>query len=46
LSLEIPEDLNILEPQRRNLEEIVPVTAKTAGVTCRYPLSLDYSYGM
>lgn len=46
LALEIPEDLNVLEPQARNLEEIVPVTAKIAGVVCRYPLSLDYSYGM
>jgi hypothetical protein len=46
LSLEIPEDVNVMEPEVRNLETIVNVTAKFAGVQCKYPLSLDSSYGM
>lgn len=46
LSLEIPQDLVILDPQKRNFEEIVIATAKFAGLQVRFPLSMDSSYGM
>lgn len=46
LSLEIPQDLVVMDPQKRNLEEVVILTMKYAGLQARYPLSMDSSYGM
>jgi hypothetical protein len=46
VKLDIPEDIVVHESQRQNLEWVVPMTMRFAGVICRYPLSLDSSYGM
>lgn len=46
LTLEIPQDLVLLDPQQRNLEEIVIATAKFGGLQVKFPLSMDSSYGM
>lgn len=45
-SLEIPQDVTVHEGQFRNLEHIVPITMRYAGLQVRYPLSMDSSYGM
>lgn len=46
VKLEIPEDIVVHDSEKRNLEWVVPLTMRFAGVVCRYPLSLDSSYGM
>ncbi len=46
LELEIPQDVYVRDPERRGLEWIVAITMRFGGVLCRYPLSLDSSYGM
>jgi len=45
LEFRIPMEMQMLPPQARNLEFLVPVEAENAGVVVRYPIACHFAYG-
>ncbi len=45
VELRIPMEMQMLPPQARNLEFLVPVECEIAGVVVRYPMACHYAYG-
>ena len=44
LQMHIPMEMQMLPPQARNMEFIIPVEAEVAGVVVRYPLACRTLY--
>jgi len=45
VELRIPMEMQMLPPQARNLEFLVPVECEIAGVVVRYPMACHFAYG-
>lgn len=46
LTFRIPMELKPLPPEQRNLEFLINMEAECAGMVVRYPMALDYTYGI